>query len=129
MYDGSNQPLGTCIFMVRGHGDLRIGWEDDKRDEVIAYIQSKMDAGVVFYVIDETSKARQKPLVEVQSTVQITDRQVFVHDADIARLIETGLANIATFAGAPERKRVRKAATAVDAAESHTIARPQPQGG
>ena len=119
----------SAIFMLFGHGDLKIEWEESNHDAVAAMIQAKMDAGVSFYILDPRSKAKKPPLVQIENISQATGRNVYIRDPDIAKLVEAGLANIASFAGVGEMKTAGKAKTADEAAKTDTIAVRPAQGG
>lgn len=121
--------LGSCIFMLAGHGDLKIDWNDDNHEEVIKFIQAKMDAGVAFHILDPESKAKNPTLVEIENTNQISGRQVYVRDPEIKHIVEAGFASIASFAGTPELKTKGKAKTAAEAAAADTVAVAPKKGG
>lgn len=119
--------LGSSIFMIGGH--LRIEWGDKDRDEVIRMIQTKMDQGVEFFILDEASTAMRNPLVKIETTEQVIGQQVYISDPDIKHLVEGGFAKIATFTGMSDLKTVGKAKTATQAAQSNTIATAPKKGG
>lgn len=115
----------SCSFLIRGHGDLKIEWDEAHHAEAVALIQAKMDAGVSFFIVDPTSKAKiKKPIIPMSGTDQAAARQVFVRDADIKQFVESGFGSIASFAGTPELtiKTTGRAKTAAQAASSDTVA-------
>lgn len=121
--------MGSCLYPLFGHGDLKIEWSEDKQQEVINFIQAKMDTGVTFHIIDPESKAKTPPVLEIENTNQITGRQVYVRDPDIGKLIEGGFASIASFSGMPELKVTGRAKTAEEAAKQDTVAIAPKRGG
>lgn len=117
--------LPSCIFMIRGHGDLKIEWDETNHANAVAMIQAKMDAGVSFFILDPSSKAKNPTtIVQIAKTDEATARKVFVKDRDIKSFIESGFGSIASFAGTIDMKEkvAIKAKVAEEAALTDTVA-------
>lgn len=125
----ADRVIGSCAFMLSGHGDLRIEWQEKDHDEIVKLIQAKMKAGVRFFIIQPGSFT----LVPIKRRNFAIGREVYVHDADIKKLIEGGFGRFPTTRlkgiGQLETHGMSGIAkSAEEAARAHTIATPRMQG-
>jgi hypothetical protein len=124
----ADRVIGSCAFMLAGHGDLRIEWQEKDHDEVVKLIQAKMKAGVRFFIREPGSYT----LVPIRRRNIGIGREVYVRDADIKKLIEGGFARFPTtrLAGTGQlgTHTHSVAKSAEEAARTHTIAAPRMQG-
>ena len=121
--------MPSTHLMLRHHGDLKIEWEEAQHDEVVKFIQAKMDEGITFHILDPNSKAKNRPVMSIEKADEITNRQVYIRDEAIKNLVESGVASLAKFSGVTEMKTVGRAKTAAQAAATDTVAVPQRTGG
>jgi len=121
--------MGTCIYPSSRHGDLKLEWNEENAAEAIAKIQEKMNQGVTFHILDPDSKAKAPPVLEIDNTNQISNRQVYIRDSDIAKLVEDGMASIVSFTGVAQLKTMGKAKTAEEVVENDTVAVAPKAGG
>ncbi len=119
--------MPSAIMMI--DGDLKIEWTEATHDEVVKAIQAKMDQGVAFHILDPESKPKSPSLMQIDNISNVTGREVYVRDADIKNLVESGFASIASFSGVSELKTVGRAKTAEEAAKTDTVAVPPKKGG
>ena len=68
--------------------DLKIEWDEDHHDEVVKFLQTKMDEGIVFHILDPSSKANPS-FIPIEKTGEITHRQVYVRDDTIKIVVES----------------------------------------
>ena len=123
--------MPSTQYMLRGHGDLTIEWDEKNHDEAVKLIQAKMDAGVSFFIVDPTSRKKKKPLMPISAPSDATARKVFVRDADIKHFVESGFASITSFGTTAEMTiaTIGKAKTAEQAARTDTVAVQPSTGG
>jgi hypothetical protein len=119
----ADQVIGSCSFLLAGHGDLRIEWEEKDHDEIIKLIRAKMKAGVRFFILDPAS-LRWAPIKRANRAM---GREVYVRDPDIKKLIEGGFGHFPTtrFEGIGQIKFLGIAESAEEAARAVTIAIPR----
>jgi hypothetical protein len=123
----ADRVIGSCSFLLAGHGDLRIEWEEKNHDEIVKLIEAKMSQGVTFFILDPASKPMDDPsLKAIKSARRIADRQVYVRDRDIAKVVDADFARIAQFKGFGQIKTIGAAKSAEEAARADTIAVPKP---
>jgi hypothetical protein len=125
----ANRVIGSCAFMLSGHGDLRIEWQEKDHDEVVKLIRAKMKAGVRFFIREPGSYT----LVPIKRRNIGIGREVYVQDTDIKKLIEGGFGRFPTtrLEGIGQLKAHGVsgiAKNAEEAARAHTIAVPRIQG-
>ena len=121
--------MPSTLVPHRFHGDLKVEWNEDVNEEVLKFIQTKMDQGVAFHILDPKSKAKKPPVMPIETIGEIKNRQVYIRDDDIKNLVESGFASIAKFSGVSELKTVGRAKTAAEAAATDTVAVPPKTGG
>lgn len=120
----------SLTFLSTGHGDLTIEWDEGNNEAMTAQIQALMDKGVSFFKVEDQGKIRKKLVaVPVTSAAEAPDRKLLIKDADIAKIVESGLADISRFSGVAEIKTTGKAATAAEAAATDTVAVKPAKGG
>lgn len=118
-------------------GDLGLTWSAENVDKVVPTLQKLIDDGVNFYLVEKsTGLVRSKTTVHVVdggatlgSTVK--DGRVFIKNADIKALVDSGIASIATLEGVADFKvpKGAKAKTGQEAATNDTVALGQRTGG
>ena len=119
--------IGWCSFLLGGHGDLRIEWQEKDHVEIVKLLKAKMKAGVRFYILDPAS-LRWTPIKRAHRAM---GREVYVRDPDIKKLIEAGFGRFATtdFEGIGQSKILGIAKSAEEAARAVTIAVQRPMPG
>jgi hypothetical protein len=120
----------SMTFLSVDHGDLTIEWDEGNNDAMTSQIQYLMDKGVTFFKIEDQGKVRKKLVgIPIGSAAEATDRKVLIKDADIAKIVDSGLADISRIAGVTEIKTTGRAATAAEAAGTDTVAVKPAKGG
>ena len=123
----ADRVIGSCSFLLGGHGDLRIEWQEKDHVEIVKLLQAKMNAGVRFFILDPAS-LRWTPIKRAHRAM---GREVYVRDPDIKKLIEAGFGRFPTthFEGIGQIKILGIAKSAEEAARAVTIATPPPMRG
>jgi len=122
--------MPSSTFLSTAHGDLTIEWDDANTAAMIEHIQAMMDRGITFFKLEEQGKTRKKTVaVPLGTTAEVSGNKVLIKDADIAQIVDAGLATIARYAGVGDIKTVGTAKTAAEAAATDTIARQPAKGG
>jgi hypothetical protein len=122
--------MPSIAFPTAGHGDLTIAWDESKHDAMVAQIQILMDKGVTFHKLEEQGKIRRKTVaVPISNPAEATGRKLLIKDPDIAKIVDAGLATIASFESCGDIKTVGSAKTAVEAASTDTVAVQPARGG
>jgi hypothetical protein len=124
----ADRVIGSCSFMLGGHGDLCIEWQEKDHDEIVNLLQAKMNAGARFFVLDPASLG----WVPIRRAHRAMGRKVYVLDPHIKKLIEGGFGRFPTthFEGISPLKILGIAESAEEAASAVTIAAapPMPEG-
>jgi hypothetical protein len=123
----ADRVIGWCSFLLGGHGDLRIEWQEKDHVEIVKLLKAKMKAGVRFFILDPAS-LRWTPIKRAHRAM---GREVYVRDPDIKKLIEAGFGRFATtdFEGIGQIKILDIAKSAEEVARAVTIATPPPMRG
>lgn len=111
-------------------GDVALTWDDDTRDKMIDIIQKKMDAGYIFYVIEQEQGEPIARKIQITDIKQLESRSsVVIKEDDIVTLLLGGDAQIAESKVGSKITPKRKAKSAVDAAANDTVAIKARRGG
>jgi len=120
----------SMTILSLGHGDLTIEWDEGNNEAMTAQIQVLMDKGVTFFKVEDQGKIRKKLVgTPIASATEATDRKLMIKDADIQKIVDSGLADVARFQGCGEIKTVGRATTAAEAAATDTVAVQPAKGG
>ncbi len=115
-----------AVFMNKAFGDLTIEWDDTNHAAMVEHIAALQKKGVTFHKLDtETTGAIRKKTTPIATPIAGSPspdtRKLLIKDPDIARIINSGLASLARFAGTVDIKTVGLA-TAAEAATQDTVA-------
>jgi hypothetical protein len=113
----TSQPRIRSLTMLNEMGDTTITWTEDRDDLMAAAIQKKMDAGCTFFIVDSRFGSRQR----LQRAADANKHRILaIPDEDFAKFMGDGTIDVVKTPEVPARTR-RKAVSAKDAAENHTI--------
>ena len=120
---GGSYRTGSCAFLLAGHGDLRIEWEEKVHDAVVRLLDYKMADGVRFYEIDHSGDQ----VVPINRRGP-TGTHIIVHDDMLKQVIDAGFARFPTtkFVTNGEPKPFRRLHNPEEVARTHTVAVPAP---
>jgi len=107
-------------------GDRAISWDDADSEKMISYIQSKMDAGWMFFIVERGSIERWKPLKSAEDAR--ATKSVVMVEPELAAAVETGVALVSEAKGATIDTSGR-AKTAEEVAANDTVAVRPARGG
>jgi hypothetical protein len=114
-----------AVTMLNTSGDTTITWEDDQDDVMAEILQKKMDAGCVFYIINERTGGRKK-LARPQDAM--TARKLAIPDEDFLKFVGEGRGEVIKTPAAPAATR-RKAKSGKEAAQHETVGIQPRRGG
>lgn len=128
----------TCNVMLPGMGgDLGIAWEADKTNEVAAKFQVLIDSKEAeFFIVEKKKKlARTKTTARLVkggtallAELEGSNRKVYIRNAHIQALINSGITSLVSLEGVDEIVAIRKCKDGMEAAQNNTIAQ-SPSGG
>lgn len=121
-----------AITFLNEAGDTTITWTSDRDDEMEKIIQKKMDAGVVFFVIERRFNG------EPDGHIKLTEKNMELarkyralsipNDEDLAKFVESGSGRAVKTPKAPVRG-ARKSKSAREVASSESVGVRQMRGG
>jgi hypothetical protein len=122
------------LTMLNQSGDTTVTWEAANDDAMLAIIERKMAAGVSFFIAPMTKAGKpdkRKKAQRIDNPEQArAARAVSIPDSDLAKFVSDGLGDVIKAPEQPlSRGTVRRARTAREAVENHTVGVQARRGG
>lgn len=118
------------LVLLNNIGDVCISWEPDQDVELLTYIQKKIDAGYIFFVLDRSFFNLVKRKKAIKNVNEIgTDRKVYLDDADAEELAKNSKIKINGLVSTQQVNTVRKATTAQEVVNSRSAIAVRPARG
>jgi hypothetical protein len=114
-----------ALTMLNVSGDTTITWEDDQDDVMAEILQKKMDAGCVFYIINERTGGRKKLKSPADA---MASRKLAIPDEDLMKFVSEGRGEVIKTPEKPAATK-RKARSGREAAQSETVGIQPRRGG
>lgn len=119
------------MILLNKTGDVCISWNKESETEMLTYIQKKIDAGYVFFIMDSSFFRMKKRKKYISSVNDIgTNRKVYLDDADAEKLYEEKKISLVKLNGGDlTYDTVAKATTAQEVLNHNTVATRPLRGG
>ncbi|MBA2412697.1 MAG: hypothetical protein H0V63_07705 [Burkholderiaceae bacterium] len=123
--------MKRALTILNETGDVTITWEAENDELMVAVIEKKMKAGIVFFLIEPRNGGlsppdTSKPLKKTKDALK--HRALSMKDEDFEAMVAEGKAELIKTPDAPART-VRKAATAQEVATGQSVGVQQRRGG
>jgi hypothetical protein len=118
------------LVLLNNIGDVCISWEADQDTELLTYIQKKIDAGFIFFILDRSFFSLVKRKKAIKSVNEIgKDRKVYLDDADAEVLANSNKITINGLVNTQTVESVKRAKTAQEVVSSGSAIAVRPARG
>lgn len=118
------------LVLLNNIGDVCISWEADQDIELLTYIQKKIDAGYIFFILDRSFFNLVKRKKVIKSVNEIgAERKVYLDDADAEELAKTNKIKINGLESSASLETVKKATSAQEVVNSRSAIAVRPARG